>query len=352
LIDREILASWVCEGIDALATLDSRHHGLIRSLYAAARGAGDPLSLRAARRLRDRVRAGDEVVVCVGFPVHPIMTGETDGLCGAVVLARALAVALQARPVLATEEAIAPFVAAAAGAARLGHAIGLAEGRAAPGTVRIVPCAPGAAAGSACSGALLEGRPAAVVAVEKAGINLAGVPHSSGGMDVGQATAHFEDLFRGAGRLGIPTIGIGDQGNELGLGALAEAAGGMTRYGRTCRCPCGQGTVSGVPADVTVIGGISDWGAFGVAAALAFLLDRPDALPSGEMVRSIIAAEVKAGAIDAVTQTGILQVDGYPLDYCARLAELMGDVVTCPGRFAELEPERYRAGVERLRGSE
>ena len=282
----------------------------------------------------------------MGFPVHPLMVGETDGICGAVVLARALRVALQARPLLATEEAISPFVAAAVEAAPMGHVMGLGP---APEAVRIVACPPGPEAGGECSAALLQRRPAAVLAVEKAGVNCAGVPHSSGGMDIGVATARFEELLRGAQRAGILTIGIGDQGNELGLGAIAEAAAAEARYGRTCRCPCGQGTVSAVPADVTVIGGTSDWGAFGVAAALAFLLDRRDALPSGEMVRSVIAAAVEAGAIDAVARKGLPQVDGYPADFCARLADMLADVIVTPGRFAEMEPERFSAGLGRLK---
>ncbi len=336
--DRDLLAPWVGDGVDALVTLDFRLHGLVRALYQAARGAGPPLSLRAARALRDRVRAGDEVVVCVGFPIHPVMVGETDGICGAVVLAHALSVGLRARTVLAAEAAIAPFLKGAAEA--LGSAV-----------ATIVPCPPGAEAGRECSAVLLARRPAAVLAVEKAGINRAGVPHSSGGMDIGQATAHFEELFRGAGRVGIPTVGIGDQGNELGMGVIAEAAAAATQYGEVCRCPCGQGTVSDVPADVTVIGGTSDWGAFGVAAALAFLLDRREVLPSGEAVRSVIGAAVRAGALDAVSRSSVPQVDGYTADLCARLVEMLHDAIATPGRFAEMEPERFRAGIERLRAT-
>ncbi len=337
-MDREVLAPWVGEGIDALVTLDFRHHGLVRALYQAARGTGAPLSVRAARLLRDRVRAGDEVVVCVGFPVYPVMIGETDGICGAVVLVHALRVGLQARTVLAAEAAIAPFVKGAAEA--LGGAV-----------VTIVPCPPGAEAGRECSAVLLARRPATVLAVEKAGINRAGIPHSSGGMDIGKGTAHFEELFRGAQRAGIPTVGIGDQGNELGLGAVAEAAAVISRYGRTCRCPCGQGTVSAVPADLTVVGGTSDWGAFGVAAALAFLLGRPEVLPAGARVRSVIGAAAAAGAIDAVTRAPIAQVDGYPADLCGQVADMLHQAIINPGRFAEMEPERYRAGLERLRAT-
>lgn len=349
MIDRETLAPWVGEGIDALATVDFRLHGLIRALYLAARGAGAPLSLQAARFLRDRVRQGAEVIVCVGFPVYPVFIGETDGICGAVVLAHALRVGLGARPVLVTEEAIAPFVAAALGAAGMPPVIGLDAAGGADTSARVVPCPPGADPGRECSLALLRRQPAAVLAVEKAGVNRAGVPHSSGGMDLSQATAYLEELFRGAGRLGAPTVGIGDQGNELGLGAIAQAADAAAAYGRKCRCPCGQGTTSGVPAQVTVIGGTSDWGAFGVAAALAFLVDRPQALPDGAAIRAIIAAESAAGALDAATRTPIPQVDGYPADFCAQLVEMMRQGIALPARFADLEPERYRAGLDRLR---
>ena len=349
--ERDLLAAWVGEGIDAITTLDFRHHDLVRALYRAARGTGDPTSVRAAQLLRDRVEPGAEVIVSVGFPVYPVFVGETDGICGAAVLAHVLSAGLRARPVLVTEEAIAPFVKAALAAASLDCVTGLEGGRTSAEATRLVPCVPGPGPGRECSLALLERRPAAVLAVEKAGINRVGVPHSSGGTDLGEATAYLEELFRGAERLGIPTVGIGDQGNELGMGAIADTAAAITQYGSTCRCPCNQGTASGVPADITVIGGTSDWGAFGVAAALAFLLDRPDVLPAGETIKSIIRAAVAAGAIDAVTRTAIPRVDGYTADLCARIADLLCDAITTPGRFAEMEPERYRAGIARLRAA-
>ncbi len=324
---------------------------LVCALYRAARGTDDPTSVRAARLLRDRVEPGSELIVGVGFPVYPVFVGETDGICGAAVLAHVLSAGLRARPVLVTEEAIAPFVQAALAAAGLDCVTGLEGGWLLAAAARLVPCAPGPGPGLECSLELLKRRPAAVLAVEKAGINRVGVPHSSGGMDLGDATAYLEELFRGAERLGIPTVGVGDQGNELGMGAIADTAAAITPHGTRCRCPCEQGTASGVPADITVIGGTSDWGAFGVAAALAFLLDRPDVFPAGETVKSIIRAAVAADAIDAVTRTAIPRVDGYTADLCARIADLLGDAITAPGRFAELEPERYRAGLERLRAA-
>lgn len=351
-MNRDLVAAWVGEGIDALTTLDFRHHGNIRALYQAARGTGDPLSIRAAKLLRDRLQPGDEVIICVGFPIYPVLVGETDGICGAVVLASALGIGLRARPVLASEEAIVPFLGAASEAVGLPFVRGL-DGEAQPkGSVRIVGCAPGPQPGSECSHQLLKRQPKVVMAVEKAGVNRAGVPHSLGGMDIGQATAYFDELFRGAERSGIPTVAVGDQGNELGMAAVAEAAIAETQYGRVCRCPCGQGHVSGIPANVTVVGGTSDWGAIGVVAGLAFLLDRPNLIPDGDVIRSVVMAEVEAGAIDAITRSRIPHIDGYTLDFQVRLVEMLREAITYPSHFASLESERFEAGIKRLQGQE
>ncbi len=347
-MDRDLLARWVGEGIDALTTLDFRHHGVIRALYRAARGTGAPLSILAAQLLRDRVGPGDEVIICVGFPIYPLFVGETDGICGAVVLASVLGIGLQARPVLVSEEAIVPFLAAALQAAGMNYVNGLGAGHVPAGSARVVGCAPGPEPGYECSVRLLKRQPRLVMAVEKAGVNRVGVPHSLGGFNIGEATAYLEELFRGSERAGIPTIAVGDQGNELGMGAVAEAALSETQYGRMCRCPCGEGHVSGVAANITVVGGTSDWGACGVAAALAFLLDRQDLIPDAHTMRSIVEAEVEAGAIDAATRSQIPQIDGYALDFQVRIVEMLRDAVSYPSRFASMESERFQAGVKRL----
>ena len=58
-------------------------------------------------------------------------------------------------------------------------------------------------------------QPAAVIAIERPGWNRNRVHHSGGGFGVSEFTAKIDYLFEGAKDRGIPTIGIGDLGNEI-----------------------------------------------------------------------------------------------------------------------------------------
>ncbi len=61
---------------------------------------------------------------------------------------------------------------------------------------------------------------------------------------------------------------------------------------------------------------------------------------------AVAAAEV---AIEAVACKGISWVNGYPVDLHVPFVGMGGDGIAVPGHFADAEPERFQAGVERLR---
>lgn len=96
----------VGENLDQLSTLDMRGDGVLRVLYRAARELqGGPLTLTAARALRDGVRAGDTVLVLTGF-LAPKPFPETDGPIGSAVLAAALERACGAVPVFVADREV------------------------------------------------------------------------------------------------------------------------------------------------------------------------------------------------------------------------------------------------------
>src|SRR2546427_6496806 len=112
------------DNIDRLTCVEMRipgiDRGIIEPLYRAAREAqgGSPLTLRAARLLRERVKADGVVLIITGAGAPPYLPyGETDGPPGAVALARAIGRGFGARTVLVTEPQYMPGLRAAAAAA-------------------------------------------------------------------------------------------------------------------------------------------------------------------------------------------------------------------------------------------
>ena len=100
-----------------------------------------------------------------------------------------------------------------------------------------------------------------VIAIERCGPSPDGTPRNMRGRDLSDYTASLDRLFSaGPWR----TIGIGDGGNEIGMGSVPRAL--ITEHvkqGETIGCV--------VPADCLITAGVSHWGVYGLLAALALL---------------------------------------------------------------------------------
>lgn len=318
----------IAEAIDRIVTLEAGepHHirGVLPRLYRAARRREHrPLAAAAAEGLLDRVRPGDRVLIATGMVAPPYMPrGETDGPPGAVALARALAVALGARPILLSEAEARPLVQAAAGAlaedggtqGHRGSRSPWVPGRAWLRGCEIIPFpSDPEEAPRAARDLLAEHRPRAVISVERVGPNRKGVTHNMTGEDVTATQAKVEHLFAQARGRGILTIGIGDRGNEIGLGALMAAVRRIDPQASRCRCPCRSSTACAVPADLAVVAFTSNWGAYGVVANLACRLEARDLLHRPAVEARILRRCVAAGAVDGVTRRRAATVDGGSL---------------------------------------
>jgi hypothetical protein len=123
------------------------------------------------------------------------------------------------------------------------------------------------------------------------------------GQDVTPTQARTDFLFPLARRGGILTIGVGDRGNEIGLGGLLRGAG-------RCGCPCRGEVACVVRARMPVVAFSSNWGAHAVSAALADRLRNPRLLhrPKGEA--RMLQRMVRAGAVDGITLERRPTVDG------------------------------------------
>jgi hypothetical protein len=290
------------------------------TLYAASRAqAGGSLTLAASRLLIKHVRPGDRVFILSGFIMREYGRPETDGPVGAAVLARALAIGLGAIPVGICEASVVPCLDACFATAGLvgGSLAELKRGRNRYAILDF-PVAPGEAS-AAATRLLEELQPSAIVAIERPGAGRDGEYHGGGGFEISSFTAKTDILFAEARARGIPTIGIGDLGNELGMGAIAD---------EVARCvPLGETIAAALPADVTVIANISNWGAYGVAACLAAALNNDAVFHTPEDEIRLIEACVRAGAVDPVGGQLRPYVDGTDARTNAALVELLRWVV-------------------------
>jgi hypothetical protein len=166
----------------------------------------------------------------------------------------------------------------------------------------------------------------AVVAIEKAGANAKGVYHMVGGADISAEASKGTPVFAEAARQGILRIGIGDRGNELGLGPIAEISRGLLKFGRDCGCPCHGGVADETGADLAVPAVISNWGAYGIATCLAAIEGRPLLLHTGGMERRLLETAIREGGVDGMSGRAVLAVDGIGLETGIGIVELLAEI--------------------------
>lgn len=321
------------EAVDRLITVPMSNWAILKGipvieLYTACRAkTGGPLTLAAARKLAERVRPDDTVIYATGFIIMNYDKPETDGPIGAAALARAVDIGLKATPVFVTEDIATKAMAATATAAGL-HPWDPATAR--DGRHRAIiegfPIDP-ALAKEAALRLLDRYRPSALIAVERPGWNKRRVYHSGGGFDISHFTAKIDYLFEEAKARGILTIGIGDLGNELGMGYIRDAVCQFIPHGGLCQCPCEAGIAAAFEPDLGIMANISNWGAYGVEACLAAVLGEPELLHDGDTEKRIIEGSVLGGAMDSVS--GMLRpyVDGTSAEINMRIVELLHGII-------------------------
>jgi hypothetical protein len=280
----------------------------VQPLYAAARD--EPLVEAAARPLQAAAEAGDSVVLTTGFPIPPSNEPETDGPLGTVVLACALA-DLGAEPVVVTEPRIEPVITA------IVDALGIEP----PETVSLAPGSGSAAVepAEATARSILDREPGAVVAIEKPGRTADGSYRTAAGEDITSLVAPVDPLFTAARERGIPTVAVGDGGNEVGMGGVQSAVERHIDNGETIACR--------TPVDDLVVAGVSNWGAYGIVAALSLKTGR-ELLHTGDTERELLAAAVEAGCIDGVTGEPTASVDGIPGAIHADVVDILRHCIT------------------------
>jgi hypothetical protein len=155
-------------------------------------------------------------------------------------------------------------------------------------------------------------KPFLVLAVEKAGRNSKREYHTMKGMNISSFHAKVELLFEEAHKRGILTVGIGDGGNEVGMGNIKAAVEKFVPYAKVCQCPCKGGIAAESNVDVLVVASVSNWGAYGVEACMAALTGKTELLHTPEEEELMLEYSIKTGAVDSVTGKPKPLVDGVP----------------------------------------
>lgn len=325
----------VGDSIDRAVNIEMRFRaglprGVTYPLYEAARKKQKtPLTWAAAKLLKERVTAGRHVFVVTGAGAPPgLPKGETDGPPGAAAIARAIEIGLGAKPILLSEARNMPAVIMAtegAGIAVVNEE--LFKRRRSCALAIDYPL--GDDAGRAAAKALFEKfDPAAVIFIEKAGPNAKGMFHSIMGTPRSpdsMANAHYLALL--AKEKGVASIGIGDGGNEIGCGNIKDAVAEIQPFGKDCGCPCHGGIGTVIECDVLVYAAVSNWGAYGVAAALAGHLENREVLHDEATELRILQKCVDGGAMDGAYSRLIPYVDGTSDRVQASLITLLHQIV-------------------------
>ena len=117
------------------------------------------------------------------------------------------------------------------------------------------------------------------------------------------------------------TIGIGDGGNEIGMGK--EPWSTIRRA-----IPRGGSIACRVPADHLLVAGVSNWGAYALAAGVAVLRgQRLGKLFDPIREELTVRRMVEAGLIDGVSGVRTATVDGLPVAVHAEVLTRLGQIV-------------------------
>lgn len=160
--------------------------------------------------------------------------------------------------------------------------------------------------------------PTHVVSIERPGRALDGCYYSMRGEDLRSRTAPLDWLILLANEKGVTTIGIGDGGNEIGMGRCVDEIRMHVPFGDEIACI--------VPADHLITAGITNWGAYALTAALSVLAEQ-ELLHTPEQESLMLKAMTEAGAVDGNLGHPALSIDGVPINihlaFVVRLHELV-----------------------------
>ncbi|MES0827147.1 glutamate cyclase domain-containing protein [Ruegeria sp. SCP11] len=321
--------------LDQLVNIDVGERGVEHLFEAALALEGRSLVGAAADALLV-VPEGGTVVITTGSVSRAWITpelGENDGPSGAAVIARALVLARNVTCVMLCEETLLPAIRNTCQAAglfpvTLEQAV-IAKADKSLATIVMLPFATDDEGGLEQAKTLLaELNPDLLFSTERVGRNEKGVYHSMRGIDYGMGRARVDLLFDLALERGIPVVAVGDGGNEIGMGKVADHVKAHVPYGDTCQCGCGGGIGAVTGCDVLVTAACSNWGCTAIAAAMAARAGNANLLHTPGREALLLDTMVSNGLINSTHGVVDDSVDGFPRQSHIAVAELCRTIVS------------------------
>lgn len=254
---------------------------LVTKIVASGRTKRGPSSLCRDAMWRDAVElitASSNIAIVTGFYIPSVSAPETDGPLGASVLARALSMFGKNVEVW-TDSFNAQCVRACVDALPGGSA-------------RVIDI----------DRSKDIDMPDLFIYVERLGRARDGRYYDMRKNDISEWVSPLDSY---AAESGIPTIGVGDGGNEAGMGKFEKELSEIMPHYKDC--------LSIVSSDVCIPVDVSNWGAYGLAAVLSAQCGRYLGHTADEE-RIIMRASLDAGAVDGVSKRSEMSVDGLGID--------------------------------------
>jgi hypothetical protein len=301
---------------------------VLLELYDAAREKFKfPLAYMAAEALKERVKPGDSVLLTTGFIVPPWLRAETDGPVGAASLGRALNLCLDVIPVIITEKVITEMIPPVLKAAGF-EVANYSRAKEAYRRIAVEAFTNDLRKAREQAVEILDRiKPSAVISIEKASANEKGVYHSGVGYDITPIAAKVDLLIDEARSRGIFTIGIGDGGNEIGMGCIKETVKKVLPTGGNCGCPCGAGIHSGTETDLLVVCMVSNRGCTAIEANLALAFERMEILHDRAFEDKMLESAASAGFIDPAAGMGMSSCDAVDKEIHLAIVDILNFIV-------------------------
>lgn len=224
------------------------------------------------------------VMIVTGFYILSANAPETDGPPGAVAIGNALN-DIGYRVVYITDK----------------HCMSVMKEIIEPGSEIVeFPIADKESSETFANEVLLNFKPSLLISIERCGATKHGTYLNMLGVDISEYTARTDYLFDGT----LGSIGIGDGGNEIGMGNLSSVIPSLTKLPDN---PC----VTSV--DKLLISSVSNWGGYGLVASLSLSIGK-NLLPSVDEEQKLVKEVVIAGAVNGMSGKRENLVDGFSLE--------------------------------------
>ena len=313
----EIKLKVIGDAIDTLISVDFHARGLVKPVYDILRKKiGTSLTYHAARGLsKVLTEKNDVVLIGTGFLIAPSLKPETDGPIGAALLARALDL-IGSKPIIVAEKEALSCLRGACTAAELNVYEDVKMALLVPHSVALIPYPVAKDEAQNMANMLIKDlKPKAMVTIETPGQNENGLYHSAFGRQLADWVAPIDLLLTEVQRAGGFTIGIGDLGNEAGLGNAKPEIENAIPFGD-------KGVTTIIGSDAPIMSVISDFGTYGLIACLSAVTGK-DLLHDARLQEQVTRAAVMSGGVEGIHGNPKAAIDLLDVKYCNCFVDLL-----------------------------